>query len=105
MKQFSQEYPKSLHIIQLDNRSFHKAKRLRVPENIILLFQPEHCPELNPIERIWEHLKGFLSWELFSNLDQLKNQVADILRSLSQKVIASLTGWEYILQALSVAGI
>lgn len=105
LKQFYQEYPKNLHIIQLDNGSFHKAKRLRVPENIILLFQPPHCPELNPIERLWEHLKGFLSWRLFSNLDEIKNQVADILRSLSQEVIASLTGWEYILQALSVADI
>lgn len=27
----------------------HKAKHLQIPDNIILLFQPPHCPELNPI--------------------------------------------------------
>jgi len=63
-----------LHIIQLDNGSFHTTPKLKVPENIILLFQPAHCPELNPIERLWEHLKDCLAWQLFNNLDALKVQ-------------------------------
>ena len=40
-------------ILQVDNGRFHKGKDLIVPENIILLFQPPYCPELNPIERLW----------------------------------------------------
>ncbi|WP_219335947.1 transposase [Chroococcidiopsis thermalis] len=51
---FSQTYPKDFHIIQLDNGSFHKADDLTVPDNMLLLFQPSHCPELNPIERLWQ---------------------------------------------------
>jgi hypothetical protein len=38
LKQFSQQYAQDIHIWQLDNGSFHKAKRLKVPENILLLF-------------------------------------------------------------------
>ena len=53
LKLFSREYPQELHILQLDLGDFHKAKRLKIPSNIILLFQPDHCPELNPIERFW----------------------------------------------------
>ncbi len=105
LKQFSQQYPQDIHILQLDNGSFHKAKRLKVPDNILLLFQPSHCPELNPIERLWEHLKGLLSWVLFSNLDALRVQVRKHLGSFNQEVIDSLAGWDYILQALSVAAI
>jgi Transposase and inactivated derivatives len=105
LKQFSQQYPKDIHIWQLDNGSFHKAKRLKVPDNILLLFQPSHCPELNPIERLWEHLKGLLSWTLFSNLDALRVQVSKHLSSFTKEVIDSLAGWDYILQALSVAAI
>lgn len=104
-KQFSQQYPQDLHILQLDNGSFHKAKKLSIPENIVLLFQPSHCPEVNPIERLWEHLKGFLSWWVVDNLEQLRTKVRKILSSLTKEVIASLTGWDYILQALSVAEI
>ena len=105
LKQFSQQYPQDIHIWQLDNGSFHKAKRLKVPDNILLLFQPSHCPELNPIERLWEHLKGLLSWALFSNLDALRVQVSKHLSSFTKEVIDSLAGWDYILQALSVAAI
>jgi len=69
LNDFSGAYPEDLHIIQLDNGSFHTTPKLKVPENIILLFQPAHCPELNPIERLWEHLKDCLAWQLFNNLD------------------------------------
>ena len=48
--QFSQAYPESLNIVQVDNERFHKSQDLVVPKNIILLLQPPYCPELNPME-------------------------------------------------------
>lgn len=99
------EYPDSLNILQVDNGLFHKAKRLRLPENVILLFQPPRCPELNPIERLWQHLKQDLRWELFDNLEQLQTKLDQLLASLTKEVVASLTGYDFILQALSVANI
>ena len=68
---FRSSYPDSLNILQVDNGRFHKGKDLIVPENVILLFQPPYCPELNPIERLWEHLKADLKWAAFSTLPQL----------------------------------
>ncbi|MBV8887000.1 MAG: IS630 family transposase [Chroococcidiopsidaceae cyanobacterium CP_BM_RX_35] len=95
--EFSRSYPEDLHIVRLDNGSFHTTSKLKVLENIIFLFQPAHCPELNPLERLWEYLNGFLRWKLFNNLDALKEKVSRILNSSSTKTIRSLTGWEYIL--------
>lgn len=57
LDQFAQAYPDSLNVLQVDNGAFHKAKKLIVPANIVLLGQPPYCPELNPIERLWQHLK------------------------------------------------
>ncbi|MDZ4870834.1 MAG: IS630 family transposase ISMae27 [Chroococcidiopsis cubana SAG 39.79] len=102
---FSQTYAQDFHILQLDNGSFHKAIDLIVPDNIILFFQPSHCPELNPIERLWQYIKSFLGWQLFDNLDELRDKVRHILNSFTPEIIVSLTGWNYILHALSVAGI
>jgi len=48
----SEQFKADMLIIQVDNGAFHKAKRLRVPHNIILLFQPPHSPESNPIEQV-----------------------------------------------------
>jgi hypothetical protein len=42
---------------------------------------------------------------LFDNLEALRVAVEEILAKLSQKVIASVTGWDFILDALSVSGI
>ena len=105
LREFALAYPDDLHIIQLDNGPLHKAKKLRVPPNIVLLFQPAHSPELNPIERLWEHLKGQLKWQVFKDIKHLQERVSEVLKSLGQEVITSLTGWTYILDALSAAGI
>jgi transposase len=42
-----------------------------------------YSPELNPIERLWEHTKKDLKWENYSSLDKLKEQVNRIIKSLT----------------------
>jgi transposase len=68
----SQHFKDDVLIIQLDSGGLHKAKRLQVPQHIILLFQPPHCPESNPIEQVWQSLKRKLRWTLPKNLAQLR---------------------------------
>jgi transposase len=102
LEQFSQEYNNEIHIIQLDNAPIHTAYKLIVPENVILLFQPPYCPELNPIERVWQYIKQKLKNLFFASLDDVKYKVAKILNSLSEDIVHSLTGWDYILDALSL---
>ncbi len=100
----AQHFADSLLIIQLDNGAFHKAKRLCVPDNIILLFQPSHSPELNPIEQVWQYLKRRLRWLLPKNLDDLRSCLYLEIGKLTKQIIASITQRQYILLALSVAG-
>jgi putative transposase len=75
LEKFSAEHPDELHIIQVDNRAFHFSRYLQVLSNIILLFQPPHTPEVNPIERFWEEIKKPLSWECFETLNELREAV------------------------------
>jgi hypothetical protein len=102
---FAQTYWQSINILQLDRGRFHTTQKLRIPENVILLFQPPYCPELNPIERLWEHLKKDLRWQSFSTLAELREKVDQLLAELTPQVIASITGYPFILEALSVANI
>ena len=105
LQEFARAYPEDLHIIQLDNGPLHTAKKLKLPPNIVLLFQPAHSPQLNPIERLWEYLKGQLRWQVFKDLQHLQERVSELLNNLELDVITSLTGWAYILDSLSVVGI
>lgn len=58
-----------------------------------------------PIERLWEHLKQDLKWELFDDLKQLQNKVDELIHRLTPQQVASITGYGFILDALSVANI
>lgn len=101
LDELSQAYPDSLNVVQVDNGKFHKGKELVVPHNIVLLFQPPYCPELNPIERLWEHLKADLKWASFQTLNQLQTYVDQQLSELTPQVVASITGYSFILDAIS----
>jgi hypothetical protein len=32
------------------------SSSLKIPDNILLIFQPPYSPELNPIERVWHSI-------------------------------------------------
>jgi len=53
---------------------------------------------INPTERVWEYIKEFLAWLVFSNLDELRVKLQEILSSLTNHVIGFLTGWSWILR-------
>ena len=102
---FSQLYPDDMHIIQLDNSGAHTAHQITIPDNIQLLFQPPYSPELNPIERLWQFIKDKLAWQIWINLEHLISEVEFHIRQLTKPIVASITGWDSILDALSVSGI
>jgi len=95
------EYPEHLNVVQLDNGKFHHSSQLKIPDNILLLFQPPYSPELNPIERVWQYIKQELSWELYDNLDEIKEKVRTFFEEFSSETIASITGWDYIRSAVT----
>jgi len=102
---FAAAYPDDLQIIQLDNGGFHNSLNLNIPENVILLFQPAYSPEVNPIERLWGYVKEQLKWLRFDRREELRETVRKDLKKLTNEVIASLTGYPFILEGLSVAEI
>ena len=101
ISEFSEEFSDSMNIMLIDNAAVHKAKRLIVPENIRLIFLPPYSQELNPVERFWQYIKKDIKGEIFSDLAEMKDYVADILKECSKKTTASLTGFSYILDAIN----
>lgn len=99
---FAESFSKSFNVMVLDNGSFHKAKRLEIPDNVALLFLPPYSPELNPMERVWEDLKGKVAFDLFEHLAMLKDRVSSLLGGYSRKSLASLAGYDYLVGALNV---
>ena len=105
LNEFSRNHSESINILQLDNGRFHKGKNLVIPENVVLLFQPPYCPELNPMERLWEQIKSELTWSHFKSLEELEARVIELFAQLDHETIASITGYPFIQEALSVANL
>jgi transposase len=101
LEQLAGEYPDNLNVIQLDNGRFHHSSTLKIPDNILLIFQPPYSPELNPIERVWQHIKQELIGEIYDSLDEIKEKVRAFIENFSRETIASITGWDYIQSALA----
>ncbi len=98
----SEKYNDELLIIQMDNAPGHCSDELEIPDNIIILYQPPYCPEVNPIERLWRYIKEAISWELYDSLDDLRERVTKILDSLSEKIVGFITGWSWVLYSLKI---
>ena len=96
LDEFAKVYPASLNILVLDNGSFHQAKSLQVPDNIVFLFLPPYSPELNPIERLWQDIKAKLFQNVLTSLQEIQDKLAEIIRSYTKITIESITKYDYI---------
>ena len=95
---FSLQESKESIVIVLDNGAFHKAKSLKIPENIILIFLPPYSPELNPAEKIWAKFKRDFTNRLFKTLDDLDEYVCKLANSITQIEIKSICSFNYIFE-------
>jgi hypothetical protein len=48
----------AIALLVLDGAGWHSSPRLQVPDNIVLLPLPPYSPELNPMENVWEFMRG-----------------------------------------------
>lgn len=72
----------------VDNASWHHAKSLNW-HHIRPLFLPPYSPDLNPIERLWQHLKshylaGFITQFSEQLADKLEESICDLLKRPAQ---------------------
>jgi hypothetical protein len=102
LRQFGQHYAESLDIVLLDQAPAPVAQRVEVPAHVVLVWLPASSPDLHPVERLWEDLKSrldVLNGQVRSSLRALQEQVAGLVQRYSAEMIASLTGYAYLVEA------
>lgn len=80
----------------LDKGRFHKAKRLIIPENIILVFLPPYSPELNPAEKMWDKYKREFSNKFYNSLEDVESFITNVVKKTTQKEVMKICGYGYI---------
>jgi hypothetical protein len=67
LAEIAQEVSPGAHaVLILDQAGWHMSKSLVVPQNITLVPLPPKCPELNPVENVWQFMRdNWLSNRVF----------------------------------------
>jgi transposase len=99
--EFAKHNPDVFKLIVLDNGAFHKAKSLKIPENIALIFLPPYSPELNPAEKIWATVKRKITNKLHKTLEELSEFITTATNELSEKIVKSICSYSYIFDAIN----
>ena len=84
-------------VIVMDGAGWHKSDKLIFPRNIRIIIQPPYSPELNPIERLWQHIKdNTIKNRIYKTLTELENKVCKFIRTLNPEIIRSVCGVSYL---------
>jgi transposase len=59
-------------VLLVDQAGWHTSTHLAVPANITIIPLPPKCPELNPVENVWQFMRdNWLSNRVFKSYDDL----------------------------------
>lgn len=97
---FGARHATTFNVLIVDNAKAHRARDLKLPVNVALIFQPPYAPELNPVERVWLAIKDDLAWRCFDDLHALQAALAPIIEGLDADTLRSLIAYPYITDAI-----
>lgn len=100
INELSRAYPDTMNVLVIDGAPAHVAHALVIPDNVVLFRLPPYCPELNPMERVWQDLRRRLRADLPAGLGALVDDVTRVVREYTPAILASLTGYPYLVKAL-----
>jgi transposase len=106
LAEVSQRHANEFLVMVLDGAGWHRAKRLQIPSNMQLVRLPPWSPQLNPVEHVWDEVRGkWFANRVFASMDAVEEQLLTALKTLEGQMarVASLTGFDWIKNVLSNA--
>ncbi len=73
-------------VLIMDQAGWHTTKKLVLPSNVSIISLPARCPELNPVENIWQYMRdNWLSNRIFKSYDDIVTQCCAAWNELVQQ--------------------
>lgn len=78
-------------VIIMDGAGWHKSHELKIPDNIKIEILPPYCPELNPVERLWQYIKDHtIKNKVFKTMKELEEAVLGFLKDLPKEIVKNI---------------
>lgn len=95
--EFAKEHPGEEILLIMDRAGWHCSKNLKIPQHIQIMYLSPYSPELNPVERLWRHLKAqTIHNRLFQDLTSLMDALQQEIRSLTSTTLLSVCRCRYL---------
>jgi transposase len=105
LKEVAARFPNDYIILVMDGASWHRSKKLEVPENIRIERLPAYSPELNPVEHIWAHLReNEFHNKCFKSIKAVEKHLASSLETLEGENtrLIKMTCWSWIRKTINL---
>lgn len=99
LEEVSRRHHDEFIMMFMDQAGWHKAKDLRIPENIRLSWLPAYSPQCNPVEHLWDEIREkWFENKVFNSLEAVEDILVEALATLEndKKKVLGLTGFEWI---------
>ena len=97
LEAFSKDLGKTKVLLYMDQAGWHKSKDLKRHKNIEIRYLPAYSPELNPVERLWKHLKNETVHNmLFKSLVELEKSVINEFIKMTNRDFLDLCRCNYL---------
>jgi transposase len=93
----SLQKPNEFKVIVLDNGAFHKAKRLKISENILLIFLPPFSPELNSAKKMWAKFKRAFTNKVYKTLNDVSVFIKTQVQKLNPEETKKTCRYDYVI--------
>jgi hypothetical protein len=97
LDELSKAFPDDSIALIMDQAGWHKSKKLIIPANIKILYLPPYSPELNPVERLWLHIKqNILNNRIYYTIEDLEDNLCEFINSLQHTTLKSICNVNYL---------
>jgi transposase len=96
--------PDGSHVVLLDQAGYHpKEGDGSVPDRIHLVPFPPYCPELNPIEGLWDPIKRRVANVAWDTLEKVEAAITEVLKPFWEQRdrVRALVGVEWLTQGVT----
>ena len=79
-------------VVLMDQAGWHMTDKLDIPDNISIVALPPKCPELNPVENIWQFMRdNWLSNRIFTSYENILNLCCEAWNKLVDQLWRIMT--------------
>lgn len=73
-------------VLLMDQAGWHLSHQLVVPPNVTVMPLPPKCPELNPVENVWQYMRdNWLSNRIFLSLEDIVGHCCEAWNKLTDQ--------------------